>query len=572
VAFVQGSAKGLINSYNARLAHAFGTPNISTTGHVCFLPRYFASQMTYGSYAVPDYEHLPAGMVVWGANLAETRIGEHRRMSRLFNGDTRIIVVDPMPTVVSEKAHIWLRVRPGSDLALALGMIHVIVNEGLYDKEFVENFTVGFKRLKEHLQPYPPDQVAQITWVPSQKIVEAARCYARTKPAAIQAGNAIDHGVNNFQTARALAILRTITGNLDVPGGDVRPLFPLTGSALANIALKEKISSAQRQKRIDADQNLIPQFQRALPHNLINAILTEKPYPIQCVYVHAANPLLTHTHTQRTYNALMKLDFLAVADFFMTPTASLADIVLPAATYLEYDSVVAPPYYPFAQVRQKAIHIEGCWPDFEIVNALAKRLNLQDLFWENMEDCFDEILEHVDLTFDAFRKQAAISGAITYRQHQKPEFDTPSGKVELYSNQLKSWGIDPLPVYVEPPQTPLSDPQLTPAYPLVMTSRKSRYYLHSCGRQIRSLRRKHPEPVVYIHPQTAAGLYISDGDWVTIETQSAKIKQKAVLTEKVDPRVVCADYGWWFPEKGAAAGFGWAESNVNMLINERCAL
>jgi anaerobic selenocysteine-containing dehydrogenase len=569
IAFILGSAKGLIDSYTERLANAFGTPNVSTTGYVCFLPRLYASQITYGSFAVPDYEHPPACMVVWGANLAETRIGEHHRMATMRNRDTCYIIVDPVRSALSEKAHIWLQLRPGSDLALALGMIHFIINEGLFDKAFVEHFTVGFKRLKEHIQGYSPHKVADITWVPSEKICNAAELYARTKPASIQWGNAIDHGVNSFQTARALAILRAITGNLDVPGGDVQPIYPLRGLSATDIPLRKRISPNIRQKRVDAGHKRIPLFQRVLPQSLGRAILTQKPYPIHGVYIHASNPLLTFPNTQGAFQALEKVNFLAVSDFFMTPTAAMADIVLPAATYLEYDSVVAPPYYPFAQVRQKAVKIDECRSDFEIVNQLSKRLGLQDLFWENMEDFFDMVLEPAGLSFKDFRKKGALTGTIQYYQYEKEGFHTPSGKVELYSDKLQSWGYDPMPAYLEPPETSFSNPDLAKEYPLVMTNRKSIFFLHSCGRQVDSLRRRHPDPVVYIHPKTAGRFFIQDGDWVFIETQRGRIKQKASLSEKVDPRVVCVDYGWWFPEKGVSSGFGWSESNVNILTSDQ---
>jgi anaerobic selenocysteine-containing dehydrogenase len=568
VAFIQGSAKGLIDSYNERLANAFGTPNFSTTGHVCFLPRLFASQVTCGSYTVPDYEHPPACMVFWGANLAETRIGEYRRAAHLKK-DTELIVVDPVQSRIAAKARHWLQLRPGTDLALALGMIHVIISENLYDRNFIDRFTIGFDRLVEHVQQYSPARVSKITWVPSGDIEETARCYAGVNPAGIQWGNAVDHGVNSFQTARALSILKAITGNIDVPGGDLMPSYPLAGPGAPDISLQNQKSPDLWAKRVDADQKLFPHFQRVLPRNLVKAMLEEKPYPIRCVYVHASNPLLTYTHASRVYQAFKRLPFLAVADFFMTPTAALADIVLPAATYLEYDSIVAPPYYPFAQVQQKAVQINGCRSDFEIANELARRLGLHDLYWDSMEDFFDAVLKPTGLSFADFRKKGIVAGARQYRKFEKRGFDTPSGKVELYSDRLKALGFDALPEYREPPETPLNESDLAATYPLVMTCKKSIYYLHSGGRQIKSLRKGHPDPQVLIHPETAASLCIENDDWVYIETQRGRIKQKAVLSDKVDPRVICVDFGWWFPEKGISEFYGWAESNLNILTTDQ---
>ena len=405
--------------------------------------------------------------------------------------------------------------------------------------------------------------------MPSGDIEAAARCYAGVKPACIQWGNAVDHGMNSFQTSRALSILKAITGNIDVPGGDLIPSYPLAGAGAPDISLQNQKSPDLWAKRVGADQKLFPLFQRVLPRSLVKAMLEEEPYPIRCGYVHASNPLLTYTHASRVYQAFKRLPFLAVADFFMTPTVALADIVLPAATYLEYDSIVAPPYYPFAQVQQKAVQIGECRSDFEIAHDLARRLGLQDLFWDSMEDFFDEILKPTGLSFTDFRKKGVIAGDRQYRKFEKQGFDTPSGKVELYCDRLNELGFDALPEYREPPETPLSEPDLAAAYPLVMTCKKSIYYLHSGGRQIKSLRKGHPEPQVLIHPETAASLCIENDDWVYIETQRGRIKQKAALSDKVDQKVVCVDFGWWFPEKGISAFYGWAESNLNILTTDQ---
>ncbi len=573
VAFIQGSAKGLIDNYNERLANAFGTPNFSTTGHICFLPRLFASRITCGSYTVADYEHPPACIVVWGANLAETRIGEHHRATRQLGRGAQLVVVDPLPSVMARKSRIWLRLRPGTDLALALGLIHVIINENLYDRSFVQQYTVGFRRLKEHVQKYSPREMSEITWISAAVIEKAARFYAAAAPACIQWGNAVDHGVNSFQTARALSILKALTGNLDVPGGDVLPSYPLAGAGAVEVSMRNRLSAQAWEKRAGAGHKRLPPYQRVPPTDLVNAMLAEGAGRIKSVYVHASNPLLTYTNASRTYQAFKQLNFLAVADFFMTPTAALADIVLPAATFLEYDSVVAPPYYPYAQIQQQAVVPVGeCRSDLDITRELAGRLGLGELFWDDSQSLLDAVLKPAGLTFEQFREKGVLAGTVEYRKHEKKGFATPSGKVELYSQQLELWGFDPLPVYREPPGTPAGDPQLAEAYPLVLTTRKSVYYLHSCGRQIDSLRRGHPQPRVFLHPETAARLGIEAGRWVYVETERGRIKQKAVFSNRLDPRVVCADFGWWFPEKKTDPLSGWAQSNLNVLTDDQLPL
>jgi anaerobic selenocysteine-containing dehydrogenase len=570
VAFIDGSAKGLQDAVLRRFVNAFGSPNIISTDHICFVPRKSASVITYGFYPIPDYEYTPSCILVWAANLADTRIGEHEQLSQAIDKGSRLIVIDPRRTRLARKADLWLQLRPGSDLALALGMINIIINDGLFDKDFVENWTVGFDKLKAHIQKYPPEKVAEQTWVQADTIREAARVYATNKPACIQLGNPIDHNVNSFQTARAISILRAITGNLGCAGGE------LEESSLASldyfspeVILQDKVTAERWQKRVGAEWEFVLPGTYTLPQSIVKAIIEEKPYHIHAAYIQACNPLITYSNAQRTYQALQKLPFLVVADMFMTPTAALADIVLPVASYLEYNSIVAPPYYPVAQVQQKVTQVGECRSDFEILNALARRVGLGEYFWEGEQQFLDDILKPVGLTFDEFRKVGVISGAKQYRLYKKNGFQTPSGKVELYSSQLEERGFDPLPNYHELPETPYSDPELGKEYPLVFTSWKSDPYRHSGGRQIASLRSSHPEPVTHINPETAQRLGIGDGDWVYIETKRGRIKQKANLATDIDPRVVGVDYAWWFPEKGASTLYSWAESNINILTDDK---
>ncbi|MFX0091203.1 MAG: molybdopterin-dependent oxidoreductase [Candidatus Hodarchaeota archaeon] len=569
VAFVQGTAKGLIDTYNERLANAFGSPNLATSGHVCFLPRLFASKVTCGFYPVPDYQGSPACIIVWGANLAWTRLGEHLKTVKQFQKGTQLIVIDPLPIKLTKRAHLWLKVRPGTDLALALGMIHVIIEERLYNQDFVNKWTVGFDQLEEHVQEYTPEKVAELIWVPDETIRRAARTYATNKPASIQWGNAIDHGINSFQTARAINILRAITGNLDIYGGDLEPIYPLIGVGSSKVTLWNRLTTEIWRKRVSADNHLIPLFHRVLPQSLIKAILKKDPYPIRAMFIHASNPLLTFSNAQETYRALKQLDFIVLTDRFMTPTASLADIILPTATFLEFDSIVAPPYYPIAQVQQKVLEVDECWSDYKIVNELSKRLGIQKYFWENIEDFFDLILKPSALTFKELRKVGVILGIRQDKKYETGGFKTPSGKIELYSNQLKEWGFDALPIYIEPPETPYNDPELVKEFPLLFTNFKSAFYRHSDGRQIRSLRDRHLEPIVFIHPETASNLDIQEEDWVYIETKRGRIKQKAVLSQEIDPRVIGVDFGWWFPEKGSSALYDWVSSNINILTNDK---
>lgn len=552
-----------------RLANAFGIPNVSTCAHICTLPRRLGAEFTCGFWPIPDYEYPPACLVAWGCNRDQTLASDNNNTKIAMKRGTKLIVIDPREIKYARQAELWIRPRPGTDLALAMGMINVIVNEGLFDKDFVGNWTAGFGELREHVQGYSPEKVEEITWVPAEAITAAARLYATARPAAIQWGNALDQNINSFQTCRAITILRAITGNLCVPGGDIKwKPAPVLERFKPEVTLANMMSPELRAKRLWHEPDRKPLLNFTLPQLVVKAILKGDPYPIVAGYINGSNVLLTYPNAQEMYRALMKLDFLAVSDLFMTPTAALADIVLPAATYLEYDFVSTSTYYPAVGIQHKVAQVGQCWPDHKIMNELAKKLGIGHHFWSDVHDALDAMIEPSGLTFEEFRKVGRFPINKEYRQYKTQGFPTASGKVELYSSRLKESGHDPLPIYYELPETPQSDPELAKEYPFVLTNWKPECFRHSSYRNISALRAIHPEPVVEIHREAARRLGIEEGDWVYLETKRGRIKQKAVLTTGNDPRVVIADDGWWFPEKGLSDLYGWKEANINILTDD----
>jgi anaerobic selenocysteine-containing dehydrogenase len=585
VAMVHGSAKGQMDTFLVRLANAFGTPNVVCADHVCHVPKMLAAELTFGFMPGAEYAHPPACVIVWGSNMAAAHCNTYRNFASAVKRGTKVISVDPLKTGIAKRADLWLRIRPGTDLALALGMLHVIINEELYDKDFISVWTVGFEKLKHHVQDYAPDKVAQITWVPGEKIVEAARLYATHRPGYIEWGNAIDHQLNSFQAARAVSILMAVSGNLGVPGGEQETLgsgfrdadpdkassqIGIRGRWSYELELRHLLSAKAR--KIKLDPGLLPDFRYVLPQSAVKAILEENPYPVRAMFVNASNPLSCWPNLQKTYQAFKKLSFLAVSDMFMTPTAALADVVFPAASYLEFDGVQIPPMGQIAQMQRKVAQIGECRSDYDIMNALARKMKLGEHFWDRIDGFWDAVLEPKGLTFEAFKKAGRLTGQKKekqYKQYEQNGFKTPSGKVELYSSHLEMLGFDPLPIYREPPESPYSDPELAKEYPLVCTTWKLEVYRHSGGRQIPSLRRLNPDPVIIMHPDTARENQIKQGDWVFIETKRGRIKQKANIADVVDPRIVVADHAWWFPEKGEKELFGFKDANYNVLTNDQ---
>ncbi|NWF93782.1 MAG: molybdopterin-dependent oxidoreductase [Syntrophaceae bacterium] len=566
ISFAQGTPKGLELYLMIRLANILNIPNISTPGNVCHMPRETASNLTCGFFPIPDYDHPPACVLVWGSNLFQTNeegiLGS--QLKRALDQGAKLIVVDPRKTTIASRADLWLQPRPGTDLSLALGVLRVIVEKDLYERPFVENWTKGFPELRDHLQQYPLQKVSAITWIPEEKIVEMADLFSRAKPACIQWGNALEHNPNSFQCARALLILMAITGNLDIPGGNVNRPGPnmMRPGELVQIKRfpdkKEKILSPEF--RLSTMMGFVPS------QLIVKAILTEKPYPIRMMYIQGGNPLLSYANARETLQAMKKLDFLAISEIFLTPTAQLADIVLPAATHFEFDDIghYGLPH-GFILARPKIVEpMAECWPDSKILNELGKRLGCGDYFWNDMRQCLDEILKPSGMTYDEFKEIGILKGTWEYRAFEKKGFNTPSKKVEIYSEQLKEWGYDPLPHYRE-----LSHDHSEPTgeYGLIFTSAKDPFSFHSAYRNIPSLRRLSPEPIALVHPDTAARFGVNDGDWVAIETKQGMIRQKAKLEREIDPRVIVLSFGWWYPERDDLELSGWKESNLNILTS-----
>ncbi len=557
-----------------RFAHALGTPNWCEPGLAqCFIPRIHASFMTYGGFPVCDYygDVNPACVMVWGHNpIVSGSDGEIQfRAKACIKKGTKLIVVDPRRTKLAEQAEIWLQLRPGTDDALALSMLNVIISEEIYDKAFVENWTFGFNRLAERVQQYPPEWAAKITEIPADTIRAAARLFAETKPATMEWGVALEHTPNCLQTVRAVALLPGITGNIDVPGGWILG----TGVIRDVPNLKENLTEEAVQKRLGVDEfRILAGVKSLFPSAHIPAVFramrTGEPYPIKAFLVFGNNSLVSYANSKEIHASLKNLDFMAVMDIYMTPTAEMADIVLPAATWLELDEVVGLPFIAFNYVlaQQKIVTVGEARPDEEVFIDLARRLNLP-VGTDSLEDVYNAQLAKLGITFQQLKEKGWATLPFKYRKYESKGFRTISKKVELYSTIMEKQGYDPLPYYQEPPESPISKPELLDQYPLILTTGgRSQYFFHSEYRQIPSLRQKDPDPIVEIHPQLAAERGIQDGDWVWIETRRGKIKQKAKVTDGIKPNVVNVQHGWWFPEDDSPEHGVW-KSNANVLTS-----
>ena len=561
--------------YLERFMRAIGTPNRSSVGAlICLGPRTVASRMNSGLFCGVDYfgRTRPAGILVWGANPAVS--GADGELQWFIKDAVKegipLLVVDPRPTELARAAKLWLRIRPGTDGALALGMLNQLFERELYDREFVEEWTYGFEALRQRCREYPLEEVSRITWIPKEQILAAVEWIAATKPLGLEQGCAFEQSVNAMDTCRAISMLLAVTGNYDVPGGFVESME----IAPAGLPLKKGLSEEMRQKGLHGGYTYTRKEAMAHPYQMLEAIRTGEPYKIRGLFIHANNTLLSMADSRHTYECLKKIEFLVYMDIFKNPTAELADILLPAALWPEVDCLFAMPEFGDQVLlsQQKVVQVGECKSDEEFFMELCRRAGWDYGYHDHFE-MLEEQLEEMrrrrpqlsGVTLEEIRSQGYLAPERTYYNYKRHGFHTPTGKYELYATRMEAEGADPLPSWREPKETPKSDPLLAEEYPLILTTggRQQPYFV-SNNRQIRSLRRREPFPLVRIHPNTAKVYGIADGDWVYIENQRGRITQKAKLEAGMDPRVVNCDFGWWYPEAGAP-GYGWEESNANIL-------
>ncbi len=563
VAVGLGEPKGMEFAFAQRFATAFGTPNVATPGNICGTPNVVGCTFTFGSPAIPDEENNPRLIVLWGCNPIHTSGAMRRESLRsyLLEG-AKLVVIDPKQIDIAKRADLWIRPRPGTDGALAMGILKVMVEEKLYDQDFVANWTVGFEQLEEHVKSYSLEDVERVTWVPPEQVKEFARMYGRVKPAAVQVGNALDNCAHCVQTLRAVDIMRGISGNLNVPGGDIF-ITPAPFTRPGRFFLLKKYP--RKPERTIGNEFKLATGAAFVPvQSLIKAILEEKPYPVKAAIFILTNPLLSYPNTPETLEALMKLDFLVVNEIFMTPTAAIADIVLPAATGAEHETVG---YWPgwFEEIRAypKIVDPPGeAWSDAKILNELAKRLGMGEDFWDDEEEALDEMLKPSGLTWEDFKEQRIFKCKREYKKPEEGIFRTASGKVEIYSKPLEDLGYPPMPLWEDLSQIQL---ETSEEYPLLLTNAKEEAYVLSGYHMIDYLRKIKPDPIVELNPETAKKYGLKEGDWISIETKNGKITQKLALEPSLDPRVVMGSFGWWFPDDPADF-YGLHKSNINVLV------
>lgn len=564
-----------VDMLSLNLMKAFGSPNAASDGSLCYVSfGLLAPLTTFGIPAtslLPDFENSNL-IVVWGANpITDSPPFMFKRIVNAQKNGKKIIAIDQMKSDIASRADQWIPIRSGTDGALALGLINIVISEALYDQDFVENWTVGFDDLKDYVKQFTPEAVERITGVPKDQVVSLAREIAAAKPATLRTYTGLEYSNSGVQNIRAVFILWALTGNLDVPGGltiGLPPKLPMAKPAIPQPELKP----------FGAEKYPLFYEITGSAHfmEFPKAVLENDPYPIKGLIINGSSTLTSYPQPEIFEQAYRSLDLMVVIDRFMTKDALFADVVLPATTYFEIDSYQR---YPggYTRLRKKVIEPVGeAKNDVLIMAELAKRLGFGHLYPQSEEEivakAFEKNPELLALLKETDGGIQSSQKPAEYKKYEKgllradgqPGFPTPSGKVELRSSLMEKNGYEGLPVYVDPIEGPNGDQAAYAEYPLILnTGARIQSTFRSQHLGIPGLVKLQNKPQVLINPQDANQRDIKQGDKVAIRTKRGVVHFWAKVTEKVLPGAVEVNQGGGSPIQVKE----WQEGNVNYLTD-----
>lgn len=534
-----------IRFYMKRFANVYGTPNFMSVGAICNASRTLGETLTFGGITKPDIARSKF-VIIWGANpLVSHEPVPPNIIFRLRKSNTPLIVIDPRKTETASRADTHLAITPGTDDTLILNMLHVILTEGLWDRGFTEDWVNGFDAFYSKVigSHFSPENGAATTGIKPEETRAVARAYANTKPGCIFTGNGLEHHAFGVNTTRILAILKAITGNLDVPGGELFTPKPV---------IKDITSPLPPSPVPAVGASRFPIFchARGEAHALSmpRAILDEDPYPVKGMIIVGGNPTLEWPDSQRTRDALKKLEFLAVIDVVASPDSRHADVVLPACTFLERDEHRINVYLNLQYVTLRRAVVPPLYgiPDQMIWSRLAHAMGYGAQFpWQNCKEGIDALLSDMDVSYESLAAEGGFHeyGARVHRKYETEGFHTPSGKVEILPERMKDMGHDFFPVFCRTSECEVIT--RSEDFPLVLTTGGNLLpYTHWQFRYISRLRKRASEPILEIHAKTAAEFGISDDDRVEVATETGQIQIKARLADTIRPGTVHMAQGW----------------------------
>lgn len=522
---------GIINNYGVpyRFFHKIGATHLDRA--ICSDAGSMANPYTYGHNGGVDPESYARTKmyVSWGINEAATNVHAIKFIQEAKEKGAKIVVVNPVRTALANQADLFLQVKPGTDGALALGVMNILIKEELYDEEFVNNHTIGFEELVKEAEKYPIEKVSEITGLRSEEILEFARMYGTTKPSIVRVGYGMQRNTNGGNTVRAISLLPPLVGMVGVDGG---------GYVYINSQFWGYDWDALRRFDLYGDREL-----RTLNMNELGKILTGQldstaKLPIKSLFVYNSNPMAIAPNVNLVRKGLEREDlFLVVADIFHNDTVDYADIILPAATFFEYEDIHQDYLGYYVRHNTPAIKPLGeSKSNLDIFHDLARHMGFDD-------DCFKETTEDAcriainpdnkylkNISYDDLKEKHWMRINETTPFSDKV-FPTPSGKIEFYSEKLKNDGYHPVAEYVPLEEGEIKTPDLFKKYPLQLLSPATKNLLNSQMHNIPQIQDILGDPIIYINKKDAESRNINEGDLIEIFNDRGKTKLKAVITD-----------------------------------------
>ncbi len=560
-----------------RVMNLVGSPNWISGVALCAGNTAVINRMTYGWFPFPDYGNTNC-IVLFGHNpKRHSWTPIYNNIRRAQERGARLIVLDPRKSENAELADLWLPLRAGSDAAMCLGWLKVILDEGLYDADFVEKWTHGFEAFRARVDEYPLDRVAELTGVDAELIARAARMYATEGPSIIPWTPITDQQRNSTSAIRLHCALRALCGYVDVPGGELLHGFHPNIVSESELELHSALSQEQRDKQLGSDThpaftyrgtaalaeptkrvwgheyaNVVTGSYMANPSAVFRAMAHGEPYPVKAFFFLGNNPLMSYANMGLIHEALMNQDLVVGHEQFMTPSAQLADYVLPADAWIERPWLTdAFGWTCIYRPSQQAVDPPGeCRSTFDFWSLLAHELGVGEHFpWASLGELHDFRLRGTGMGFEEFSEKFELFPApLEFKKYEQTGFATPTGKVELRSTVLQDLGFDPLPYYREAPPP-------DPDYPLAMfTGVREDEYFQTGHRHIEELRSRRPEPQLFVHPETAREWEVAQDEWVEVENRTGRIRIQVAIREDMPPGLLRIPHGWWKPE--APRGLG----------------
>lgn len=570
--------KGVAVSSASSVLFPFGSPNTLGVGALCYVSfAMIAPHVTMGGMLINMFSDLENGqlIVVWGANPATDC--PPLDLNRIINAQRRgaqVVVIDPRRTMTAKLTDAeWIPIRPGTDGALALGMCNVLIDEELYDEDFIKNWVVGFDDFARYVQHFRPEAVEDITGIRAETIRSLARRIAEANGASPLMYSGLEYSDSGVQAIRATMVLWALAGQLDVPGGRCFTMrqnhFPINR--------EDHIANPDVRKALGRNRFPVYSAYRGESHAIAlpDAILEGKPYPIHSLIILGGSIITAWPQPAIWRKALNNLDFLVCIDRQFTADAAYADIVLPATTMYEIESYMA--YGPIFRIREKVIEPVGeARNDFFILAELARRLGYGHLYPKNEEELLRHVLKGSGFTLEDIQNGGGTVQAPTvmmqYKKWEKgllrvdgkPGFETPTGKFEIASTILEEHGYDPLPIYTEPCEGPVSQPELAEKFPLIFNSgSRVTTDFRSQHHGISGLLKERPEPTVMINTLDAKVRGIKSGDLVHLRTRRGEVTICALVTDDIMQGAIDANMGGG----GPVGPEKWQNCNINDLTD-----